>query len=406
MKIKGNLVIGQSGGPTAVINNSLCGAIHEAQRHEEIEALIGMNHGIQGFLGEDLIDLRRESPRTIAGLRWTPSAALGSCRYRLQEADYARIITLCREYNIRYFLYAGGGDTMDTANNVARLAEGSGYEMRVIGIPKTIDNDLSHTDHAPGYGSAARFESIVCREIGRDTRAMKLTEAVKILETMGRNSGWLTAATALAGEYAPDLIYLPERAFYPDRFLADVEAVYRRQGFAVIAACEGLRTAAGEFVSLNQDPINVDAFGHPEPGGVGQYLADMVADELHLKTRVDKPGTMQRSSGLAISPVDAREAYRVGVFAVKRAAEGASGVMITLQRKHDEPYWCSVGEAPLELAANFEKKMDDAMINPEGNHVTTEFIRYALPLIGKGLPDYVSLEKHPFPKPRRFWQGS
>ena len=178
MGLKGNLVIGQSGGPTAVINSSLCGAVQQALLHEEIDGVIGMNHGIQGFLSQDLIDLRREGPSTIAGLRRTPSTALGSCRYRLSEADYPRLLELCKAYNIRYFLYAGGGDTMDTAHSIHTLAEQSAYEMRVIGIPKTIDNDLSHTDHAPGYGSAARFETIVCQEIVRDTRALKLTETV------------------------------------------------------------------------------------------------------------------------------------------------------------------------------------------------------------------------------------
>ena len=211
--LKGNMVIGQSGGPTAVINSSVCGAVQEAMCHEAIGDIYGMLHGIQGFLQEDLVDLRKEDPATIEGLRRTPSAALGSCRYKLSDQDYARVVEVCKAHNIRYFFYIGGGDTMHNTYQIGELAAEQGYEMRVMGIPKTIDNDLALTDHAPGFGSTARYEAIIFSEMVRDTMALRYTEVVKVVETMGRNSGWVTASAAMADDYAPDLIYLPERPF-------------------------------------------------------------------------------------------------------------------------------------------------------------------------------------------------
>jgi 6-phosphofructokinase len=392
--LKGNMVIGQSGGPTAVINSSVYGALREAMCREEIGEIYGMLHGIQGFLQEDLIDLRREDPVTLEGLCRTPSAALGSCRYKLIDRDYGRALEVCRAHNIRYFFYIGGGDTMHNTHEIGRLAAEEGYEMRVMGIPKTIDNDLVLTDHSPGFGSAARFEAVMCSEIVRDTIALRYTEVVKVIETMGRNSGWLTAATAMADDYAPDLIYVPERPFDKEKFLSDVEEVYRRQGYVVIAACEGLKNPDGSLVAAFQDAINVDAFGHPELGGLGQYLVDLVVQELRLKTRLDKPGTMQRSSGLCISEVDQREAYLVGRAAVQHALEGVSGYMVTLVREPGKEYRCTTGLAPLEEVANAEKLLPDEFINEAGNFVTEAFKEYTRPLLGGPLPDYVTLAKH------------
>lgn len=399
--LKGNLVIGQSGGPTAVINHSVCGAVQEAMRHPEIEGIYGMHHGIQGFILEDLFDLRKETPETIEGLRHTPSAALGSCRYKLQPPDIEKILHICQTYNIRYFLYAGGGDTMDTVHRISQSAAEQRFEIRCMGIPKTIDNDLGVTDHSPGFGSAARFEVVTCMEIVRDTRAMGYTETVKILETMGRNTGWLTASTALAGDYAPDLIYVPERPFDLDRFLADVERVHRERNTVVIAACENLRYANGAYVAINEDALNVDAFGHPEPGGIGHFLTNLIMKELHLKTRYEKPGTMQRASGLNVSDVDSREAYQVGKDAVAWAVQGQSGSMVILQRQPGEPYRCTTGMAPLEQVANLEKTMPDAYIQPGGSFITPAFLDYARPLIGSNLPDYITLAGHPVASPRR-----
>lgn len=396
--LKGNVIIGQSGGPSPVINASVCGAVQEAALHNEIDATYGMVHGIQGFLQEDLIDLRREDPAAIAGLRYTPSAALGSCRYKLTDDDYDRVLDVCRAHDIRYFLYIGGGDTMHNTHEIGHRCAASGYEMRVMGIPKTIDNDLPLTDHTPGFGSAARYETITCMDIVRDTRALRYTESIKVIETMGRNSGWLTAATSLAGDYAPDLIYVPERPFSKDRFLADVESAYRAHGCAVIAACEGLKNADGTLVCARQDSLNTDAFGHPELGGLGQYLVDLVMGGLKLKARLDKPGTIQRVSGLCISEVDAQEAEMVGAVAVRHATAGTSGYMVTLVRESDAPYRSSTGLAPLQDVANQEKLLPAGFINEAGNFVTQAFVDYARPLLGGPLPPYVTLAAHRVPK--------
>jgi 6-phosphofructokinase len=401
--LKGNMVIGQSGGPTAVINSSVCGAVQEAARHEAIGDIYGMLHGIQGFLQEDLIDLRKEDPVTIEGLRRTPSAALGSCRYKLTDRDYARVVEVCKAHNIRYFFYIGGGDTMHNTHRIGELAAEGGYEMRVMGIPKTIDNDLALTDHSPGFGSTARYEAIIFSEMVRDTIALRYTEVVKVVETMGRNSGWVTASAAMAEDYAPDLIYLPERPFVRDRFLADVEAVYKRQGYVVIAACEGLKNPDGGLVAAFQDAMNVDAFGHPELGGLGQYLVDLIVAELNLKTRLDKPGTMQRASGVCMSDVDAQEAYMVGREAVRQVVEGTSGYMVTLVREPGDAYRCTTGLAPLEEVASVEKLLPDEFINADGNFVTEAFKAYTRPLMGGPLPGYVTLAQHRVPKRLKAW---
>lgn len=389
----GNMVVGQSGGPSAVINSSVCGVVQEAMRHNDVGDIYGMLHGIQGFLQEDLVDLRQEDPAVIEGLKWTPSAALGSCRYRLTDDDYERVLKICREHDIRYFFYIGGGDSMHNTSEIGRRAAAAGFALHVMGIPKTIDNDLPFTDHTPGFGSAARYEAVMCMDIVRDTRALRFTEVVKIVETMGRNAGWLTAATALADDYAPDLIYVPERPFDKARFLSDVEQIYRERGCVVIAACEGLKNPDGSLVAARQDNLNRDAFGHPELGGLGQYLVDLVMEELKLKARLDKPGTMQRASGLCISTLDSAEAYLAGAIAVKHAVRGGSGSMVTLVRESDQPYRCTTGLVGLEAVANREKHLPSEYINNAGNHVTEAFKTYARPLLGDPLPPYVTLAR-------------
>lgn len=391
-KLKGNLLVGQSGGPSAVVNSSLCGVIQEAMRHEEIEGIYGARHGVQGLLMEDMVDLRREKPSTIEGLRRTPTMALGSCRYKALAEDYERILDIFSAHNVRYFFYIGGNDSMYTTHEVGRIARQRGYDIRVMGVPKTIDNDLAFTDHSPGFGSAARFEAITAREMVMDTFSLRYTEVVKVVETMGRNSGWVTAATALAGEFAPDLIYLPEKPFSAERFLRDVERVFKDKGWVVIAACEGLKNPDGSYLAAFQAEMNVDAFGHPELGGLGQFLLDLIVDNLNLKTRMDKPGTMQRSSGLCISAVDAEEAYLVGKEAVRFATEGETDKMVTLVREPGETYRCTTGLVALEDVANAEKLMPDEFINDEGNGVTGAFLDYARPLLGGPLPEYVKLE--------------
>ncbi len=396
--LRGNLIVGQSGGPSAVINNSLCGVIQTAMRYDQIEDIYGMRHGIEGLLEEDIIDLRREKASTIEGLRRTPSAALLSCRYKLEDDQYDRVLAILKAHNIRYFFYMGGGDSMHTTHEIGRRAREEGYEIRVMGVPKTIDNDLILTDHSPGYGSAARFEAIMATEAVMDSRALNKVEVIKIMETMGRNTGWVTAATALAEENAPDLIYLPERTFNPEKFLADVESVYKDKGHVVIAACEGLKDPQGRYVAAFEVEMNIDAFGHPELGGLGQYLVDLVVENLGLKTRLDKPGTAQRVAGLYISPVDAEEAYLVGARAVEHAAEGATDYVVTLIQEPGPEYRCTTGLALLEDVAGAEKFMPDRFINEEGNFVTEAFKAYARPLLGGPLPDYVKLEGFPVEK--------
>ncbi len=400
-KLTGNLLVGQSGGPSAVVNSSLCGVIQEAMRHPEIKGIYGARHGIQGLLMEDIVDLRREKPGTIEGLRRTPTMALGSCRYKAAGDDYDRILDIFTAHNVRYFFYIGGNDSMHTTHEIGRTARERGYEMRVMGVPKTIDNDLAFTDHSPGFGSAARFEAITARDMVMDTFSLRYTEVIKVIETMGRNSGWVTAATALTGEFAPDLIYLPERPFLVERFLGDVEAVFKEKGWAVIAACEGLKNPDGTYVAAFQAKMNVDAFGHTELGGLGQHLVDLIVQNLNLKTRLDKPGTMQRSSGLCISPVDAEEAHLVGKRAVEVAVGGITDKMVSLVREPGREYRCSTGLADLEEVANAEKLMPDEFINETGNGVTEAFLDYAEPLIGGPLSEYVKLENFPVNKRRK-----
>lgn len=394
-KLKGNLIVGQSGGPTAVINSSLCGVIKEAQKHREIANIYGMVHGIQGLLEENIIDLGRQKPEIIEGLRRTPSAALGSCRYKLKDEDCEKILDIFKKYNVRYFIYNGGNDSMDTAHKVGELAKIEGYELRCMGVPKTVDNDLAFTDHCPGYGSVGRWNAIATRDAGRDTEAIGIVDNVKIIETMGRNTGWITASTALAKDSedsAPHLIYLPERVFDEEKFLADVDAVYSRLGYTLITVCEGLKDKDGKYLTASDRAIDTDKFGHLQLGGVANYLCGLIANNLEIKARFDKPGTIQRMSVLCMSETDAAEAYMAGQAAVHHAIEGTSGFMVSLVRESNAPYKCTTGLIELEKVANAEKPVPDEFINEAGNFVTDAFVEYARPLIG-ALPEYVRLEK-------------
>lgn len=400
-KLKGNLIVGQSGGPTAVINSSLGGVIQEAQKHSQIQNIYGMLNGVQGLLEGKIIDLGRQKASIIEGLKRTPSAALGSCRHKLSTEDYSRILEIFKVHNIRYFLYIGGNDSMDTAHRVEQLAKSTGYELRCIGIPKTVDNDLEVTDHCPGYGSVARWNAIATKDAGRDTEAIGIVDKVKIIETMGRDAGWITAATALAkdaDDSAPHLVYLPERPFSEEKFLADVESVYRKLGHVLVAVCEGLKDKDGKYITASDRAIDTDRFGHKQLGGVADYLCNIIASNLKLKARFDKAGTIQRSSMVCASKTDLKEAYMVGAKAVKYALKGISDHMVTLVRESNAPYKCVTGLAKLEDVANAQKPVPDHFINTEGNFVTEAFIEYAKPLIGSPLPEYVRLERIPVGK--------
>jgi ATP-dependent phosphofructokinase / diphosphate-dependent phosphofructokinase len=395
--LKGRLVVAQSGGPTAVINASLAGVIAGGLAHPDtITDIYGALHGIEGVLNEDLIDLRRESPHTLELLRRTPSSALGSCRHKLTDGEYDRILDVFRAHDIRYFCYIGGNDSMDTADRVQRLASERGYDLRVMGAPKTVDNDLAFTDHCPGYGSVARWMAIATRDIGLDTEAIGVVDRVKVIECMGRNAGWITAAAALGRDHpdaAPHLIYLPERPIDVSAMLADVQGVVDRLGYCVIAVCEGVRGADGQPLAESTSALDVDAFGHAQRGGVADFLCQVIASRLKLKARFDKPGTIQRVAGLQASAVDQDEAFMAGEMAVTYALAGTAGKMVTLERVSDAPYRCQTGLAALDSVANAEKLMPDAFISPAGNDVTEAFLQYARPLIGDKLPPYAHLAK-------------
>jgi len=395
-RLKGNLVVGQSGGPTAVINSSLQGVLEEAKCHPEIQGIYGMLNGIEGVLNENMIDLRKQPPATIKGLSSTPSAALGSCRYKLVPDDYAKILGVLRAHNIRYFFYIGGNDSMDTSNKISQAARKEGYELRVVGVPKTIDNDLKMTDHCPGYGSVARWAAISTMEAGLDTAAIWVVDKVKVIEVMGRDTGWIAAATTLgkrSEDDPPHLTYLPEVPLIPDRFIDDVKTVYERIGFCVASVCEGLKDENGEPLVESKRAIDTDTFGHKQLGGVAEYLSQLVMSKLSLKARFDKPGTIQRVSMMMASKVDLKEAYNVGQAAVKQAIKGVTDKMVTLVRAPGKIYHCSTGLVALEKVANVTKAVPRNFINKEGNGMTDEYRRYAMPLIGDPLPKYVKVKK-------------
>lgn len=405
---KRNAVVGQSGGPTAVINNSLVGVIHEALQHEEIGQIYGMLRGIKGVLDEDLVDLGRESSQTLEMLRVTPSSALGTVRYKVTEADYDRILEVLMAHDIGHFFYIGGNDSMDTAHKVHLLAQQKGYELQVIGVPKTIDNDLAMTDHCPGYGSAARFVATAIRGSGWDTMAMGESSPIKLMEIMGRNAGWLTAATALAREIPedpPQLIYVPERGVSLEKFVDDVRYWYRRLGYCVIAVSEGLRNERGQWMGEASGRVEVDAFGHARKAGAVEFLERLVRESLGVKTRHDKPGYLQRSFTALVSPVDREEAYEVGRAAVRAAVAGETDKMVTLVRQAGPDYVVDMGLAPLAEVANHEHLLPPEYLNEEGNGVTEALLDYVRPLIGGPLPPYGRLAKHAVEKHVRPWPG-
>jgi 6-phosphofructokinase 1 len=394
-KLKGNCIIAQSGGPTAVINSSVYGVIEEAFKHNEIENIYGAVNGILGVLNAELADMRAEDKNELANLRHTPSSALGSCRKKLKSEDYDRILKIFKAYNIRYFFYNGGNDSMDTANQVNNMAKDAGYELRVIGVPKTIDNDLMGTDHCPGYGSVARFNAIAIRDAGGDTKAIYQPDRIKIYETMGRNTGWIAAASALAREDKgdiPHLIYLPERPINEERFLDDVQMVYDRIGYVFIAVSEGVVNEKGGPISASGSALDRDGFGHVQYGGAADYLCELIKRKLKIKARFDKPGTIQRVGQDRISKTDEEEAYLVGKYAVESAASGKSGYMVSLKRVSDSPYKCITELIRLEEAANKVKKVPDEFITMSGNDITEAFI-YIRPLIGGALPSYAKLKR-------------
>ncbi len=396
---RGKLVVGQSGGTTAVMNASLQGVVEEAGLHPEIEAVYGACSGIAGLLREHFIDLSRQGRRRMSAVGRMPGAALGSCRHRMSDADAERAVAVLRAHDIRYFLYIGGNDSADTTHRLQAAARAAGHELYAIAIPKTIDNDLPLTDHCPGYGSAARFIATAATYSGIDSRSMATAYQVKVMEVMGRNAGWLAAAAALAsgdgGRGAPQVILVPERPFQAGQFLEEVQEACRVDGFTLVVACETLRDEAGRPVGQVPEGNASDAFGHPRLAGAATVLCGLVERELGLVTRWERPGTMQRSFIECVSPVDWQEAYAVGRAAVRYALDGQADAMVTLQREDGTAYACRTGQAPISAIANRERTLPSEYLDPHRSHVTPAFLDYLRPLIGPPLRAVSGLRQSP-----------
>ena len=406
-KLVGACIFGQSGGPTAVINASAYGVIRTALDAEEITKVYGAANGIKGVLEDKLYVMDEEDPEELKLLLHTPSSALGSCRYKIadpekDDKDYKRILEIFKKYNVRYFFYNGGNDSMDTCNKISRYMESVGYECRIMGVPKTIDNDLYGTDHCPGFGSAAKYIATSCMEINKDARVYD-NGMVTIVEIMGRHAGWLAASAALATEFGsgPDLIYLPEVDFDMDKFLDDVQRLYDANGKVLVAVSEGIHYADGSFVSEAKISAT-DGFGHAQLGGLAAMLAAIVKGRTGAKVRGIELSLLQRCGAHLASATDIEEARLAGETAVKQAVSGVTGKMIAFERETvDGKYHCKMTLLPLDKVANFEKKIPLSWLNEERNGLKHEFIDYVLPLIQgepklpleHSLPRYARLKK-------------
>ncbi len=381
-----NILIGQSGGPTAVINSSLAGVIAGGLQSEKINKIYGAVGGIAGVLAEEIIELTGFSFEKLALLKQTPSSYLGSCRKKLgsDSAEYDKIFSVFKKYDIGAFFYIGGNDSMDTVDKLSRYAEKINSDVRICGIPKTIDNDLVVTDHTPGYGSAAKFVANTVRQLALDTAVYKM-KSVIILEIMGRNAGWLTAAAALGNDEAltgADIICLPERTFEPEKFLKKVAENADNRIAPIIAISEGIKGADGKYIgeSLSLKEAN-DGFSHAALGGVGRIVESLIADSLGIKTRTIELSTLQRCFAQGASGCDVEEAFSAGFKGVQFALEGQTGFMPCFNRISNEPYFAEILPHPVSEIANFEKAVPSNMISSDGMGITADFISYARPLI-------------------------
>lgn len=409
---KRNIIVGQSGGPTAVINSSLAG-VYKTAKERGFHKVYGMLHGIEGFLDEMYVDLSTQihSDMDIELLKRTPSAFLGSCRFKLPEIHenpeiYEKIFSIMNKLEIEVFIYIGGNDSMDTIKKLSDYAIVKGHEQKFLGVPKTIDNDLALTDHTPGFGSAAKYIAASTKEVIRDAMGLSYKrKMITIMEIMGRNAGWLTGATALAKTEdccGPDLIYLPEIPFDVDRFLKKCSDLLEKKPSIVIAVSEGIKVSDGRYVcQLAGGSDYVDAFGHRQLAGTAGYLASFLAVKTGCKTRSVELSTLQRSASHMASRVDINEAFMVGGAAVKAADEGDSGRMVVIDRVSDDPYMSAAGIYDVHKIANNEKLVPRSWVNREGNYVTREFIDYVEPLIQgdyqpfmvNGLPQHLVLKR-------------
>lgn len=388
-----NLIAGQSGGCTQVINASLRGIIEEARRHPEIKRVWGARHGIEGVLSRDLIDLASLDTDKVRRLGRTPAAALGSCRHKLSEQEADSAVEIMRRKGVRLFIYIGGNDSADTGHRIALAAARSAYDLRVISVPKTIDNDLPFTDHTPGYGSAARFLAFNAADVGVETSAMRTVEPVKIIEVMGRNAGWLAAASVLAkrDEYdPPQMVWPPEVPFDQEKFLGLIRRNLKRVGYCLAVVAETIRDAQGRPIAA-KGHTDTDSFGHPRLIGAGEFLAELVRDKLKVRARWDKPGSIQRMSSMHFSERDLREAQACGAHAVRAALHGTSDAMVVMSRKLGKTYKIGYATTPLEHIANCEKLLPAEFFDRRIMLPTKAFVDYALPLVGPGLPEHVRL---------------
>ena len=399
-ELRGACIIGQSGGPTSVINASAYGVIDTALKSGAITQVLGAEHGIMGVLNDRLFDMGQEDPEELRLLKYTPSSALGSCRYKiadpeLDDTDYKRILEVFKKHNVRYFFYNGGNDSMDTCNKINQYMQSVDYDCRVMGVPKTIDNDLFGTDHCPGFASAAKYIATSCMEVYQDARVYD-TGMVCIMEIMGRHAGWLAGAAALATAYGagPDLVYLPEVDFDMDKFLADVDRIYKEKGNCMVAVSEGIHYADGTFVSEAKTSAT-DGFGHAQLGGLAAHLASVVKEKTGAKVRGIELSLLQRCGAHLASETDIEESVMSGKAAVENAVAGITDKMVGFQCTRDNgKYVCKTELLNLTDVANTEKKVPLEWINKEHNGVEQPFIDYVLPLI-QGEPNLPKVDSLP-----------
>ena len=397
-----NILIVHGGGPTSVINASLYGAVKEAKKYKEIEHIYAAKNGTGGLMREELIELENVPDEKLELLLNTPGSAIGTSRDQIEQAEYDRMIEVLLKKNIKYVLFNGGNGSMDTCGKLYKNCQARGLDIRVMGIPKTHDNDIAITDHSPGYGSIARYMAQSVKEVAADVKGLPIH--VVVVEALGRNAGWLTGAAALAtGEdcEGPDMLFLPEITFDVDAFMKKVAEIHKKKKSVVIAISEGVKVADGRYVCELTDNIDyVDAFGHRQLTGTARFLAEKISKEVGCKTRAIEFNSLQRCASHIVGRVDITEAYQVGGAAVKAAFEGETGKMVILKRVSDDPYLCVTDIYDVHKIANVEKKVPREWINEAGDYVTDEFLDYVRPLIQAeltpmmvdGLPRHLRLE--------------
>lgn len=394
---QGRLLITQSGGPTAVINQTLAAIVDTAKRSGVFSGIIGARHGAQGLLEGSFIDLARQRPETLRAVADTPGAALGTSRHKISPNDLEKVLQTLRAHNVTAFIGIGGNDSAENALILQKAAMARGQELTVVVAPKTVDNDLMETDHCPGYGSAARFIALATMGDGRDAEAMGKDRPITVIEVMGRNSGWLPAASILGKREehdAPHIVCIPEVPLLEDAFIASIERAISAHGYAIAVVSENVRGPKGPL-GESGEPEYVDEFGHPYYPSTAKYLARLAGKRLKVRTRFDLPGTIQRAFAECVSPVDAREAYAVGRAAAQRAAAGEGGVMVTLTRAGQRPYRCVTGVTRLENVAAKERLLPEEFFDKARGLPTAKYIRYAMPLIGGELPTFGRLKDAP-----------